>query len=255
MARVAIPILVVQANSLDDGADPIELAALGIDVDAALDHTLGNAQGKTVLLAILDASTKAKGTLSIPTNPTATDTMTIGIGVGSKVYTFRATADFDANGEVEILGTAALTRASIVAAINGTDAFNTAHTQVTAALGSGNDIIITAIDAGITATNVITTETFTAGGNIFDAGTLGTTVEGGTGPAVTITIAGVDDPYGRGASPDGDLVLALSGPGVYCLGRFSPAMFNQGGADQRKVYVNAASVTAATAVHLVALSF
>lgn len=251
MARSAIPVVVVSANAINDGADPIELADLGIAVDATNDHTLNNPTGKTVLLAILDG-VQATVTLSIPTIPTAGDTMTIGIGAGQKVYTFRATADFDADGEVEILGTAALCRTAIIEAIMGTDGVNTAHTQVTAAAATGNDITLTAIDDGVIGNVLVSTETFTAGGNIFS----GAVFSGGvSAPSVQMTIVGVDDPYGRGASPDGDLVETFTGRGVYLLGRYSPSMFNQAGASVRKVNVNAASVTGAAGIKLVALSY
>jgi hypothetical protein len=75
----------------------------------------------------------------------------------------------------------------IVAAINGTDGINAAHPQVTAAAFVGFDSVITASEPGVEGNSIATTESFTAGTNVFDAVTLGTTT---AGVDVTATEAG-----------------------------------------------------------------
>lgn len=107
----------------------------------------------------------ASGTLTIATNPTANDTMTI----GTKVYTFKAAAA--AIGDIAIGLDAAATQANIKAAINGTDGLNTAHPVVTCSDFAVNIGTLTAIVKGA-AGNIVTTETFQAIGNVFGAASL-----------------------------------------------------------------------------------
>jgi len=234
MARTEIPVIVIPANdtpATDLGAEGVLLndkaAKGGLDGDG---YYFVNPGGRTAVLCLLDVSAKSQGKLTIDTIPTAGDTMTIGIPV-SKVYTFRALVDWDVDGEVLIGATVAACQANIVAAINGTDGVNTPHAEVTAGdFNAVNACIITAIAPGATGDTVVTTEVFTAGTNVFDGVTLGTTTPGGVTGAATVKIIGVDDPYGRGASPDGDLTYTLTATvetKAALLGRYSPAMFNQ----------------------------
>jgi hypothetical protein len=116
----------------------------------------------------------AEGTLTVDTQPTAGDTFTI----GSTVYTFRAVGDANAAGDVEVGADLAGAQANIVAAVNGTDRFNDPHPSVTIAAFAANDAVLTASVAGTAGNAIATTETFTAGTNVFDAGTLGTTTAG-----------------------------------------------------------------------------
>jgi len=252
MARLQIPVVVIPANAtpaIDLGVEGVLLndkATLGgPDGDG---YYFLNPGGRTVLLCLLDDPGKSQGTLTLDTIPIAGDTMTIGVTGGVKVYTFRALVDWDANGEIAIGTTLAATQANIVAAINGTDGINTAHTQVTAeTFNDENKSIITAIDPGTAGDTIATTETFTAGTNVFDAATLGTTSAGGAVGAVTVKVIGVDDPYGRGASPAGDLTYTLTTGDLerrpYVLGRYSPVMFNQSGASARRVHVDVSALT------------
>lgn len=120
----------------------------------------------------------SKGTLTVDTTPTAGDTMT----VGTKTYTFRSNGTTPlADGDIELgTGETALadTQAAIVAAINGTDGVNDANTLAWAADFATNASVITAIIGGTSGNSIATTETFTAGTNVFDAATLGTTQAG-----------------------------------------------------------------------------
>lgn len=121
------------------------------------------------------------GTLTMDTQPTADDTMTI----GTKTYTFTADGTADEDGEIDVGADLADAKTLVVAAINGTDGNNTAHTQVTAAAFSGDDCVITASTKGTAGDDIATTETFTAGTNVFDAATLGTTTAGVDGTVGT----------------------------------------------------------------------
>lgn len=107
----------------------------------------------------------ASGTLTIATNPTANDTMTI----GTKVYTFKAAAAVI--GDIAIGLDAAATQANIKAAINGTDGLNTAHPVITCSDFAVNVGTLSAISKGA-AGNIVTTETFQAIGNVFGAASL-----------------------------------------------------------------------------------
>lgn len=119
----------------------------------------------------------SQGTLTMDTQPTADDTMTI----GTKTYTFTADGTAAADGEIDVGADLADAKTLVVAAINGTDGINTAHTQVTAAAFSGDDMVITASTKGVAGDLIATTETFTAATNVFDAATLGTTTAGVNG--------------------------------------------------------------------------
>jgi phage tail sheath protein FI len=123
-------------------------------------------------------SVAAQGTLTMPTVPTDGDTMTI----GGKMYRFQTTLT-DTDGNIAI-GTLTATRQNIVAAINlsgvpGTQyaASTTLHPTVSAAI-VGTNVVLTAKTAGSAGNSITTVETFTAAGNVFDAGTLGTTTHG-----------------------------------------------------------------------------
>jgi hypothetical protein len=123
----------------------------------------------------------SQGTLTMDTQPTAGDTMTI----GTKVYTFTADGTAAADGEIDVGADLADCKTLVVAAINGTDGINTAHTQVTAAAFVGDDMVITASTKGVAGDLIATTETFTAGTNVFDDVTLGTTTAGVDGTVGT----------------------------------------------------------------------
>lgn len=115
---------------------------------------------------------KSEGTLTIAAAPTANDTMTI----GTTVYTFKATPT--AAGHIRIGANALDSAANIISAINGLDGFNTANAFVSAGGEGGGTIVFTALVGGAAGDSIVTTETFTAAGNVFDAATLGTTTAG-----------------------------------------------------------------------------
>jgi hypothetical protein len=132
--------------------------------------------------------TKAQGTLTMDTQPTALDTHTI----GTKVYTWQASGA-NADGELNIGADLAAAKVNFVAAVNGTDGINDPHPDVSAAAFATDVCTITARRAGALGDLIATTETFTAVTNIFNATTLGATTAGayvrGTAVAATSKIA------------------------------------------------------------------
>lgn len=154
------------------------------------------------------AGVASQGTLTLDTNPTDADTMT----VDAKTYTFEDTLT-DVDGNIHIGATTADTIANLRGAFSlntgeaGTDyaASMTAHPTVTISAFTGDDGILTAKTVGTAGDSIVTTETFTAGTNIFDAATLGTTTAGvdsvhigtGTPPSVRgrnvkVSVSGTD---------------------------------------------------------------
>lgn len=129
----------------------------------------------------------SQGTLTVDTQVTAGNTMTI----GDKTYTFTAAGEANADGEIDLGASLAATQENIVNAINGIDGLNDPHPLVTAAAFVEDACVITARSTGATGDTIATTETFTAATNIFDATTLGTTTAGVTAvkAAGTLTIA------------------------------------------------------------------
>lgn len=125
------------------------------------------------------STVKSQGTLTLDTQPISGDTMTL----GSKVYTFVPDGTANADGEIDVGSDLAGAKVNVVAAINGSDGYNTAHTLVSAAAFAVNDCVITALAGGVPGDSIASTETFDAAGNIFDAATLGTTTAGVSPPA------------------------------------------------------------------------
>lgn len=143
-------------------------------------------------------TTKASGTLTVDTQPISGNTMTI----GTKVYTFVPVGTANADGEISIGADLAAAKLNIVAAINGTDAYNTAHPLVSAAAFATNDCVITAKVGGVAGDSIATTETFTAGTNIFASTTLGSGADCSATNAITALVAAItaNDTQGVGAA-------------------------------------------------------
>lgn len=149
------------------------------------------AQTGRVAANIAASMTAAQGTLTVDTQPTAGDTMTI----GSRTYVFVANGTADNPGEISVGTNLATAQTNIRAAINGTDNVNTANASVTCAAFSANAAVLTAIIEGTVGNSIVTTETFAAGTNVFDAATLGTTTAGtncSAANAVTALVAAIN---------------------------------------------------------------
>jgi hypothetical protein len=131
----------------------------------------------------------AQGTLTVATQPEAAHTFTI----GAKVFTFVASGA-DEDGELNIGADLEAAKVNIVAAINGTDAWNDPHPLVTAADFNGDLCLITAKVPGTAGNAIIFTENLPGAGNVMNGGgTLGGTTLGsfarGTPVAATSKIA------------------------------------------------------------------
>jgi len=152
--------------------------------------------------------TKASGTLTIDTQPTATDTMTI----GGKLYTFIANDAVRSNGKIRVGADLAGAKLAIVAAINGTDTFNTPNPKVSASAFASAICTLTALVGGVAGNAVATVETFTAGTNVFGAATLGSGADCSAANAATALIAAItaSDTQGVGAVTGGSGVVTLS---------------------------------------------
>ena len=79
--------------------------------------------------------------MTLAAQPTSGDTFTL----GEKVYTFVPEGTANADGEVGIGADLAGAQANVVAAINGSDGHNTAHSTVSIAAFAANDAVITAL--------------------------------------------------------------------------------------------------------------
>lgn len=192
--------VVIDGQTVTIGSDVYEFCA-----DAAQSLT-----GGSDFAADIEASaTKSQGTLTVDTQPTAGDTMT----VGATTYTVVPAGTANAAGEIDRGADLAAAQVNIVAAINGTDGYNSANASASAAAFGGNASVITALIGGVAGDSIASTETFTAGTNVFDAATLGTTTAGVdcvAANAVTALVTSVtaNDTAGVGAADGaGDTVV------------------------------------------------
>ena len=136
-------------------------------------------------VSIAASATASSGELTMDTQPTAGDTVTI----GTKTYIFVPVGTDTADGEVTIGGDLAGAQAALFAAINGTDNLNTANSKVKAEPFALNKMAITALVAGVAGDAIATTETFTAATNVFDAATLGSGADCTAANAITALVA------------------------------------------------------------------
>lgn len=196
--------VVKDGETLTIGANVYEIAA-----DEAQTVTAGR-----IAVDITAVATASSGALTMDTQPIAGDTVTI----GNKTYIFVPVGTDTAAYEVSIGADLAGAQANLVAAINGTDELNTPHPSVEASAFAVNICTITALIAGTGGDTIATTETFTAGTNIFAAGTLGSGADCTAANAILKLVAEITahDTIGVGAvDGDGDtLVLTAEVKGV-----------------------------------------
>jgi len=162
------------------------------------------AQTKTVptniAVDISASATKATGTLTMDTQPTPGDTVTI----GDKTYIFVPVGTDNAEGEVSIGADLAEAQANLVMAIVGN------NSKVHIADFIENAAVITALIGGTIGNSIPTTETFTAGTNVFAATTLLTGADCSAANAITALVVAITahDTQGVGATDgDGDTVV------------------------------------------------
>lgn len=168
-----------------------ETVTIGARVYEFDTHSTSTITAGRVRVNISASATAAAGTLTMDTQPTAGDTMTI----GARTYAFVASGTADEAGEISRGADLAAAKLAVVAAINGTDGVNAANASVSAAAFSGDDCVLTARAGGTGGNSIVSTETFTAGTNVFDAATIGTTTAGtncSAANAVTALVSAVD---------------------------------------------------------------
>lgn len=183
-------------NPAFEGTNTYEFSA-----SAALSVTEGN-----IAVDINAATVKATDGLTMDTNPTPGDTMTI----GTKVFTFVPNGTANADGEIDVEALLADTQLNVVAAIKGTD-HNEPHPLVTCDAAFLADVLaITALVGGAAGNAIATTETFTAGTNVFSAVNLQNGTDCSAAAAVTALVAAItaSDTQGVGAADGaGDTVV------------------------------------------------
>lgn len=179
----------------------------GIDVYEFLaDEAQEKTSASNIAVDITASVTAATGSLTMDTQPTSGDTVTI----GTKTYTFVPVGTDTADGEVSIGENLAGAQAALVAAINGTDEINTKHTLVSASAFETNVMTLTALIGGTAANSIATTETFTAETNVFAAATLGSGADCSAANAITAFVAAItasDTQEVGGADGAGDTIV------------------------------------------------
>ena len=174
-------------------------AVPGVDVYEFCADTEQTKTAPTNIAVNITASTvKATDTLTLPTQPSSGDTMTI----GTKTYTFVPAGTAGDDGEISIGSDLATAKLAIVGAINGEDGRNLPHPLVTASAFNVNVCTITARVGGVAGNSIATTETFTAVGNVFSAVALATGANCSGANAVTALVAAMaaSDTQGVGGS-------------------------------------------------------
>lgn len=145
-----------------------ETVTIGTDVyefvtDAAKSVAEGN-----IPVDIADRATAANVVLTLDTQPIAGDTFTL----GNVTYIFVPVGTATGPCEVSIGADLAEAKLNLVAAINGTDEVNDPHLLVSAGEFVADACTITALKGGTGGNAIASTETFTAGTNIFATATL-----------------------------------------------------------------------------------
>lgn len=198
-------------------ASKVTLNITGVSVDGetltiggdTYEFLADTAQSKTapanIAINITSKTVKATGSLTVDTQPTAGDTLTI----GTKTYIFVPNGTANADGEISIGADLAEAQDNISYAINGRDEINTEHPLVSASAFVANVCAITAIIGGTIGNSIPTTETFTAGTNVFAAATLGsgTNCTAANTAAVIIAAVNARDTNVVASAGDGNDVL------------------------------------------------
>lgn len=190
--------VVIDGETVTIGTDVYEFAA-----DTAL--TVGEGH---IAVNINAATAKATDGLTMDINPIAGNTMTI----GTKVFTFVPNGTGNADGEIDIETLLADTQVNVIAAIRGTD-HNDPHPLVTCDEAFLSDVLaITALAGGVAGNDIATTETFTAGSNVFSAVKLANGTDCIAADAVTALVAAItaSDTQGVGAADGADDTVVLT---------------------------------------------
>ncbi len=140
-----------------------------------------------IVVDISDYTTAATGTLTVDVQPTAADTFTI----GEKTYKFVAVGAAKEDGDVSVGADLDGAQAAIVAAVKGTDGINKPHPLVTISAFVTDVATVTALIGGTAGNAVATTETFTAGTNVFSGAVLASGANSSAANAITAFVAAV----------------------------------------------------------------
>jgi hypothetical protein len=193
--------VVVIDNPLVSGMDVYEFVA---------DSAQSVSDPTNIPVDITPYVTASTGSLTVDTQPTSGDTMTI----GGKTYIFVPVGTDTADGEISIGADLAEAQANIVAAINGEDDINIANPVVSASIFNTNTDVstITALVGGVAGDSIVTTETFTAGTNAFGAAALAGGADCTAANAITALVAAITnlDTQGVGASDEAGDTLVLT---------------------------------------------
>jgi hypothetical protein len=165
-----------------------ETVSIGDDVYEFSSSTALTVTGDHIPVDINSHTTKSTNLLTIDTNPTSGDTMTI----GGKTFTFVPNGTATADGEIDRENSLGDTQLNVRAAINGTDGVNDPHPSVKSTSPFiANVLTLTAIVGGVAGDTIGTTETFTANSNVFSATTLTGGANCSAANAVTALVAAV----------------------------------------------------------------
>ena len=212
MPIIGTPVNAVKANGLLTLTGVVihrEKVSIGNDVYEFLADVGQIKSAETnIAVNIVSNTVRATKNLTVDTKPTSGDTMTID-GV---VYTFVPVGTDTAGLEISIGADLAAAQANIVAAINGTDEFNSPHPSVVAGNFADNVSAITALVGGTVGNSIGITETFTAESNIFAGATLSGGANCSAANAITKLIAAItaSDTEGVGATPGSGTTVVLT---------------------------------------------
>ena len=166
-----------------------ETLTIGDDIYEVTAHEDAVVAEGHIAIPVYDISTPAAGTLTMAVQPTAGDTITL----GEKTYIFVPDGTDTADGEVSIGVDLAGAQAALVAAVNGTDEFNSQNEDVKMAAFIADVSTVEAIVAGVQGNTITTTETFTSASNLFSGLTLTTGADCSTADALAAIAAAVTD--------------------------------------------------------------
>ena len=151
-----------------------------------------------IAIPVYDISTPAAGTLTMAVQPTAGDRITL----GEKTYIFVPNGTDTADGEVSIGADLAGAQAALVAAVDGTDEFNSQNEDVKMAAFVADVATLEAIVAGVYGNTITTTSTFTSASNLFSGLTLINGADCSTANALVAIAAAVTDNDTQGVAAE-----------------------------------------------------
>ena len=175
-----------------------ETLTIGDDIYEVTAHEDAVVADGHIAIPIYDISTPATGTLTMAVQPTAGDTITI----GEKTYIFVPNGTDTADGEVSIGVDLAGAQAALVAAVNGTDEFNSQNEDVKMAAFVADVATLEAIVAGVYGNTITTTSTFTSASNLFSGLTLINGADCSTADALTAIADAVTENDTQGVSAE-----------------------------------------------------